>query len=441
MAGEIYLSNLSGQFDYQSILNKYQELKFQQVQLIQQKEQEIIKKESAFKAFANMLQTFRNDFDTAIDPAILDKKNISSSDESIAVATITDESKLQDATLDITVNQLAQNDIWLSISGVDDKESGGVATTDGTLQIKYAGSEVASIDYTTDDTLQDIVNKINSSQDKVRASIFYNGEQYKLLVRGVDTGANNTIELNETGSGDLLNQLKIGSGDDTTGTDSHVQAAQDAKISIYGESVTSATNTFSNVLEGLEITVKDVGEATISIASDKKSAQDAFEKMLSDYNSLVDYIKMATSSNGDLSGDITLHSIRSAIFSRLEPMMKRGLLEVDHTNGHLSLNSAKFNELYDNNKDELKNLQNELKSSLEPYLNALLDPSGIIDQKEKSYHRQIDRYEQEAQFISKRIQKELEIMKKQFVHLDAMMVQMNDIKMRLTAILPKQSQQ
>ena len=41
MAGEIFLSNLSGQFDYQQILQKFQQLKFQQVSLLQDQEESI----------------------------------------------------------------------------------------------------------------------------------------------------------------------------------------------------------------------------------------------------------------------------------------------------------------------------------------------------------------------------------------------------------------
>ena len=435
MAGEIYLSNLSGQFDYQTILQKYQEIKFQQVQLIQQKEQAVQKQESAFKTFANMLQDFKNDFEALVDPKLLDQKSVQVSDESVATVTITDASKLQDISLDFTVGQLAKNDVWLSEDGVASKDD-TPATTDGTLTLSINGNDI-TIDYSASDTLAQIVDKINQASDDVAASFFYDGSNYRLLLSGTHTGANNTLSMSDTG--DLLDNLQLGSSH----SGSHVQAAQNAKINIFNQEVESPTNTFSNVIDGLEITVhKETSDpVTLSITSDEESAKKAFIKVLDDYNSLVDYIKQVTGKDGDLSGDYTLHAIRSAIFDRLTPLMEAGLLQVDHKTGHLTLDTAKFDELYKNDKDRLKNLQTSLKNSLEPYLEALFDPRGIIEQKEKSYERQIDRYEETIQSVAKRIQKETEMMKRQFVHLDAMMAQMNDIKMRLAAILPKEAKQ
>jgi len=62
----------------------------------------------------------------------------------------------------------------------------------------------------------------------------------------------------------------------------------------------------------------------------------------------------------------------------------------------------------------------------------------VIKQKERSYERQIRKYEDNIASVVQRIEKESEIMKKEFIHLDGLMAQMNDIQSRLAAILPKQ---
>ena len=103
MAGEIYLSNLSGQFDYQQILQKYQQLKFRQVDLIQQKEDNVKKAQSAFKSFANMLEDFKKKFEAISDGSILDKKSVKVSDENIASVNITDEAKVSPTKLSFRV--------------------------------------------------------------------------------------------------------------------------------------------------------------------------------------------------------------------------------------------------------------------------------------------------------------------------------------------------
>jgi len=434
MAGEIYLSNLSGQFDYQSILQKYQQLKFQQVDLIKQKEQAIQQKESAFKSFADLLKNFRSDFEALADPKLFDKKSVTISNEEVASVTITDPAKLQEMNLEFSVDRLASKDVWLSQSGVADK-SDAPATEDGTLTLTIDGSDI-DIDYTASDSLSQIVDKINQSSDKVGASLFFDGSQYRLLISSTQTGEQQSISMSD--SGDLLQNLQMGDEDDG----SHVQVAQNAQIDIFGQKVQSQTNTFANLLDGLTLEVHKVSSepVDIGIVSDEKSAKDVFQKILGDYNSLVDYIKDATGKNGPLSGDYTLHSIRSQIFSLMTPLMEKGLLSVDHETGHLSLEGTKFDELYRQDKDSLESMRQELTDTLQPYLDSLFDPYGVVKQKEKSYDRQIQKYEESIESILKRIEKESEIMKKEFIHLDSIMAQMNDIKTRLTAILPKKTQ-
>lgn len=435
MAGEIYLSNLSGQFDYQQILQKFQQLKFQQVSVLQNQEETIKKQKSAFKSFADLLDAFKKDFEALTSSDILDKKTIQNSDENVASVAISDESKVTAGSLEFSVKQLAKKDVWLSQSGVANRTD-TVASSDGTLTISV-GSQNVDITYSATDTLDDIANKINQASDKLTASIFYDGTNYRLIVSSKETGTDNALSFSDTG--DLLSTLKLGG----SGDGSHVQQAQNAQIDIYGQTVESQTNTFSNVLDGIDITVKQTSTEPVQVAisDDKDAAKNGIEKLFSAYNSLVDYIKESTGENGDLSGEYSLQSVRSAIFAKLTPFMEKGLIEVDHTNGHISLKNDRFDELYANSKQELKDTLDNVKSSLEPYLDYLFDPEGLIKQKEKSYNRKIDRYEERIEDIVKRIDLETENLKRQFIHLDSMMARMNDIKLRVAALLPKEKQQ
>ncbi|SMC09311.1 flagellar filament capping protein FliD [Nitratiruptor tergarcus] len=435
MAGEIYLSNLSGQFDYQSILQKFQQLKFQQVNLIEQKEDKVKKAESAFKAFANMLEDFKNKFDEIKDGSIVDKKTVNVSNEDVAVVNITYESEVNSTKLSFTVSQLASNDAWLSQSGKTNRDD-TVATQDGTLTLSINGQDI-TVDYTTTDTLDSIAIKINQATNEANASVFYNGSSYKLIISSTKTGENSQINFSDTG--DLLDQLQLGSNYKA----SHVQTAQNAVIDIYGQQVTSQTNTFSNVIDGIDITVKKESSdpIQIDIKQDTEAPRQAIEDLFSAYNSLVDYIKQKSSGNGELSGDYTLHSIRASIFDKLTPFMERGLIDVDHTNGHISLRSDEFESLLKNNKDELKNTIDEVKIGLESYLDFLFDPQGTIKQKEKNYQRKIQKYEDSIEQMIKRIDKESDILKKQFIHLDSLLAQMNDVRSRISAILPKNNKQ
>ena len=433
MAGEIYLSNLSGQFDYQAILQKYQELKFQQVSLIRQKESAVQQKKSAFETFATSLEDFKKSFDALTDTTLLDKKNVTVSDETVATATINNASVVNPADLHFTVNQLASNDVWLSQAGVANK-SDSVASTDGTLTISVGGTDYA-IDYTSTDTLQDIANKINQASNNVQASIFYDGSNYRLIVSSAKTGTDNTLSFSDTG--DLLDTLQLGD----SYSDSHVQNAQNAQISIYGETVESQTNTFTNLLSGIDITVKQVSSdpVEIKVENDNEAVKNSLSDFISKYNSLVDTIADLTGKGKPLSGDFTLQSIRSTIFDNLTPLFDAELLSVDYKTGHLSLNSDNLDNLLQNDRNTLKSTFTSLKDGLSTYMDYLFDTDGLIRGKEKNYDTQIEKYEEYIQDQTKRINKEIENLKKQFIHLDMQMAQFNDIKTRLSAILPKKN--
>ncbi len=433
MAGEIYLSNLSGQFDYQTILQKYQELKFQQVSLVRQKESAVQQKKSAFEAFATSLEDFKKSFVTLTDTTLLDKKNVRVSDETIVSATITNASAVNPTDLHFAINQLATNDVWLSQTGVANK-SDSAASTDGTLTISVNGSDYA-IDYTSTDTLQDIANGINQVSNDLQASIFYDGSNYRLIVSSAKTGTDNTLSFSDTG--DLLDNLQLGD----SYSDSHVQNAQNAQISIYGETVESQTNTFTNLLTGIDIVVHRVSSdpVEIKVENDNEAVKNSLGDFVSKYNSLVDTITDVTGKGKPLSGDFTLQSIRSTIFDNLTPLFEAELLSVDYKSGHLSLNSDNLDSLLQNDRTTLKNTFTSLKDGLSPYMDYLFDTDGLIKGKEKNYDTQIEKYEEYIQDQSIRINKEIENLKKQFIHLDMQMAQFNDIKQRLNVILPKKS--
>lgn len=436
MAGELFISDLAGGFDYNEILQKVQLLKSQQIALLQERENILSQKKAAISDFGDIVSELQDIFDDLTGGDLSYEKQITVSDENAIEASITNKYKAVPGSIDITVNQLAKNDVWLSQAGLSDKDTTAVATSNGTLEIKYAGNVVATIDYDTDtadttkpSTLQEIADAINSAQDDVNATIFYDGSGYKLLLSGKDTGANNTIELNETGGGDLLSQLQIGSGY----SGSHVQTSQNAQIEIYGQTVESQSNTFTDVLEGVSFTVKQTtaSPVNIQISQDETALKDKLTEFIDKYNEMVDFISTNTGENGVLSGEYTLQSIRSSIFSSLDPLFEIGILSVDKDNGHLSLNSSEFDNQMQQDPNIIKTKLDDVEATLDPYLKAILDPDGIINQKEKSYQRQISNIEDKIEFDTKRINQEIETMRMQFVALQRYMAEMQDIRSRI----------
>lgn len=432
MAGEIYISNL-GSFDYQNILNMYYQANSLPIQLLQSQETKIDEKVKAYKDFESEISNFYTAFDTLTSTPV-EGKSLNVTDENVLTAKITDEQNVIPGNYSITVNQLAKNDVWLSQSGKSLDEA--VATSNGTLQISYAGDVVATIDYDTDvsdtskpSTLQELVDAINSAQDKVRASLVYDGNSYYLLLMGKDTGANNTIELKETGSGDLLDQLQI--GDSYSG--SHVQTSSDAEVTVFSKTFTSPDNKFSEVIPGVSFTVNNTGSSTIVVKEDTSKFEDALNKFIQAYNSIVDFVQKEAGKDGSLSGDTTLQMIRSSILSKLQPLFNLNLLEVDQDTGHLSVKTAQLTSLEETSPDTLKSAIGEVKSSLYDYLVYLKSPESPVELSIKNLNDRKESVEDQITFMKKLLTDQINALKEQLVQLQLFQQQMAEVRAKLTA--------
>ncbi|OMH40451.1 flagellar filament capping protein FliD [Desulfurobacterium indicum] len=436
MAGELSISNLVGGFDYQQILDQMYSLKSVQIQYYQQRESELQNKKSALSSFDSLLEKFQDIANDLFDDSIFQQKAVSVSNESAVKVTITDPTAVDASSFDVSVVQTAKKDVWLSQAGVSD-ETAPVATTAGTLQISYGGDVVATIDYDTDtstdtpSTIQEIANAINAAQDKVKATVFFDGTNYRLLLSGEDTGADNTISVTETGGGDLLDVLQL--GDNYTA--SHVQTAQDAVIEIYGTQVFSSTNDFTDVIPGMTITAEapTTSPVSITIDNDYSKMKDNLQKLVEAYNSIVDFVKQYTGKDGALSGDFTLQDIRSTLFDKLDPLFQLGLFDVDKDTGHLSINSSKLDEVLSTDPKSLEDaLTDDLKNNLYDYLIYVTGVDGPIQTEEKSYDNQINYIEDQIDLTNKRISEEIESMKKQLVQLQLYMAQMQEVQAKIT---------
>ena len=435
MAGEIFISNLAGSFDYQQILNLYYQSKVAPIQLLQQQKSKISSRISALKDFESKLNSFYDAFNKLTSTTLLEEKKINVSSPEVLSATVVDPLKAVEGNYQVKVNQLAKNDVWLSQAGVSDLSS-AVSTSDGQITIKYAGEKVAVIDYDTDTddstkptTLTEIAQAINDAQDKVKASVIYDGSSYRLLLTGKDTGKDSTVSISETGNGDLLEQLQL--GDDYS--DSHVQSAQDAQIEIYGATITSSTNTFSNAIPGVKITVNSLGTSTVEVSKDYDPFKETLSSLIDAYNSLVDFVKENAGKEGVLSGDNTLYTVRSGILSRLQPLFNLGLLEVDKDTGHLSLDLEKLDSLLEDSPETLKNTVSQLKDSLQDYLLFLVSPDSPVESEIKSLNEQKERVEERIDDLNKMLNEQIEIFKKQLIQVQLLQEQMEQLRAKIAS--------
>lgn len=155
-------------------------------------------------------------------------------------------------------------------------------------------------------TLEDLAAGINAAQAGVTATTVRTGtDTYRLLLTADSTGA--------AGSAIGLTNVSLGTVTSDLG--------QDAQLTIGGIPASSKTNTFTDLVPGVSVTLsptaKNGDTATVSVAQDSSSVKSSVKALVDQVNSLLTTIdtqtanKTSTTAAGVLAGDSTIRSLRN----------------------------------------------------------------------------------------------------------------------------------
>ncbi len=220
------------------------------------------------------------------------------------------------------------------------------ASTDVRLD-RFDGSPVT---LATDGTLQGLVTAINDPANATglhATAVKVADGQYQLLVESTPTGRTQDFELTAADGSALLGGATV-------------RAGADARIDLgAGVSVTSTTNTFTDVMPGITLTLgpeaKAGDVATLHVARDTTALATKLKELVDQVNILLTELDTATAyaatgaRSGPLAGDATLRSVRDALVRSVYPgdgssMASLGL-QVNRS-GKLELDSTQFTQAY-----------------------------------------------------------------------------------------------
>ncbi|OGA85221.1 MAG: hypothetical protein A2711_09185 [Burkholderiales bacterium RIFCSPHIGHO2_01_FULL_63_240] len=342
----------------------------------------------------------------------------SSNDTAVSVSTT---SSAAASSYAVTVSQLAQGQM-VATSAFASKTT---AVGEGTLRIQLgtyvtdnsvappavtfnAKAAASAVDIAIgpgDNTLEKIRDRINSSNAGITASIVNDASGSRLVMRGAN-GETNAFKVSVTENGAVPGLSALAYDGTTGGTSSmtRTQAAQNAKATINGLAVSSESNTLSDVVDGVTLTLKQATAtpANITVAQDTASISKGVSDFISAYNNVVSTIRVqtlydeASKTAGPLQGDstargllsqmrnlITSDSTATASFSRLFDM---GI--VTNTDGTLKMTSSKFNDAmgtkladmqkYFANSDDVVASKNGMGQRIKNLASQILDTNGAI---------------------------------------------------------------
>jgi flagellar hook-associated protein 2 len=297
----------------------------------------------------------------------------------------------------VVVDTLAQSDIKRSAAFASDTALVGVDT----LAISL-GAKTFNITTTAGTTLTGLRDAINQATDNpgIQASIIkVSNTDSRLVLSSSLQGAANTLGVTST-----ISQFASPPASPPAPTPdpalymTSVQAAADAKFSVGGLSVTRSSNTISDAIPGVTLSLinPDPAGGTLTVAQDKSVAQTSVTNFITAYNALNSTISSVSSYNattktaGPLFSDSALHTVQNQIRQALSSFVQGGvtgfssLVDIGISKdkaGVLSLDSTKFNNAITTNFAAVSTLftsSNGIAVNLDKVLTSALSSGGTI---------------------------------------------------------------
>ena len=297
----------------------------------------------------------------------------------------------------------------------------------GTLSLSI-GDKTANLSIAATDTLDQVISKVNASGLRVSASSFFDGNQFRMQLRGLDTGLENNVSVVETGT-------SFGFAANTKST------GKNAELTIDGFAVSSKSNQVQGVIGGVTLALADLTTgtpATVTVESDSKGFNDKLTNLVSAYNAVVNKIHTEAgfgsikASNPELSGDTALRSVTARLNDVLTRTVGTGKFQTLRSigielnnNGTLKLNSARLDaalaedpeavtRVLAGDDDTVKGIADLMASTT----NDILSAKGTIQSRQDGLSARqrflTDRADQEQ----KRLDRMEEQLRKQFTQMD-----------------------
>lgn len=367
-------------------------------------EQRLIKREtkitqdiSALGSLKGALSAFQSTLSSVNATDTYDKRNASSSNASAVIVTATSDAAVGTYNLNVTSLANAQSlAVRNQFSSVNETVGTGTLTFtfgttsytadtstpvntandtyDGFVAKAGAASKTVTID-STNNTLSGVRDAINAADIGVSAAIVNDGTSFRLLLSSNSTGAENSLQISVSDSGDSndtdqsgLSRLAFNTSAGTTNV-YQTTAASDAAFTINGLSLTSTGNTVTDAVTGLTLTLKETtSSAEISVTDNQSGIKQAINTFVSGYNDLITTLNQltsydaATGARGALQGDFSARSIFSQLRSTvgnaadgykgaLSRLPEIGITST--TTGTLAVDDAKLTSALESNFDDV----------------------------------------------------------------------------------------
>lgn len=366
--------------------------------LIANQTQQVTTQISALGTLKSALSTFQSSL-SALDSASAFQLETANS-SSAGVFTATAGNGAPTGTYNVSVSALASAQQLLS------QALTGSTIGTGTLALSLGGTSFNVTIDGSNDTVDGLAAAINSAAGNpgIAATVLEGTDGAHLLLSSSQTGAANTIQVTETDGGNALAAVTYGSGN--TANYTQEAPAQDAAFSISGVNFTSPSNTASNAMAGVTLTLLGTSPTsgtpptatpgTLSIANDTTTISNNIQSFVSAYNGLQSTLAQlggydsSSGTAGPMMGDAGLEGIQNQIRQALYSVVNTGSSTYNtlasigittNSDGSLSLNTGTLSAALNGNFSAVSQLfsgTNGVAASLNTEISDALGNNGSI---------------------------------------------------------------
>ncbi|MFT2091424.1 flagellar filament capping protein FliD [Paraglaciecola sp. 2405UD69-4] len=383
----------------------------------------------------------------------------------------------------ITVTQLAAGS---RIETADAEDGGFESSSDsvlssGTASLTFkvdATSDAFTIDLSAGDSLEDLRNAINNSDDNfgVTASIISTGTEAggaKLVFTSSVTGEGNDLVIVNNNDIAELDRVSTTNSLETIEHLSAVKSAQNSKATIDGIDVESDTDEFENVIENVSFTVSELSElaadgltyqaSKLSVGFDTDQVKETIQAFVDNYNALKAEIEVLTNygesdleEDGALAGDSLVRGIENGIASILFSSVDSsalgtiyqigiefnddGELEISSTdNIGLGSGEDRLSEALEDNFDDIAALFTDEESGIAVRLYDFIEEytnfSGLLKLREDTAKDQREQIYDDRETLELRLASTEQILRDKYLNLDQTVASLNSTSSALLATL------
>jgi flagellar hook-associated protein 2 len=319
----------------------------------------------------------------------------------------------------------------------------------GTITVtNTADDSIVGIYTISNDDLNGIASGLDAI-DGIDAVVTGNAtDGYKLEVSSTDPNTLKEFSISVSGGTTSNGYAALEFGD----PNSHTQDAALASIVIDGVTIISPTNTFTDAIEGVALTIDDAdaGATTtnLTVSLDEATLNGKMQAFVSGYNNVMSFITEQSALGDDavglLSGDSTLSMVKRRLQSLLTTRIAgnesistlSGLGLETQKDGSLTLDNATLSDAIKNNLDDVvKLLAGEgsgapavdgINSRFQEFLEDITSTTdGFLTARQKSYDNNIRRMVNDISRLELRLAKREETLNRQFMALETLVSTLN----------------